>query len=217
VLYGQQTKKIIDPIAPRYTAISKDNIVIFELLDGPKEPFIKTSLRHKKNESLGHKVVHYSNSIFIEQADAVELEKDEEITLMDWGNVIVKNIEKRDQVVTKVQAVLHLDGDFKKTKKKLTWLANVPDLLTTDIMLVDFGHLLTKKKLEEGDDITKFVNPQSKMEYAVYGDPNLRLLKKGEIIQLERRGYYICDQPLIKPKTLQLFFIPDGKRLTSKD
>jgi len=103
----------------------------------------------------------------------------------------------------------------KKTKTKLTWLADVPDILRTDVVLVDYSHLLTKRKLEDDDSIEDYVNKDSKKEYMAYGDPNLKLLQKGDIIQLERRGFYICDQPLVKPKSLQLFFIPDGKKLTS--
>jgi len=94
-------------------------------------------------------------------------------------------------------------------------LADVPDILRTDVVLVDYSHLLTKKKLEDNDDIADYVNKESKKEYMAYGDPNLKLLQKGDIIQLERRGFYICDQSLVKPKSLQLFFIPDGKKLTS--
>jgi len=69
-------------------------LLFFELLDGPKEPYTKTALRHKKNETLGSKAIHYANRIFLEQADAALLSKDEEITLMDWGNAIVKILKK---------------------------------------------------------------------------------------------------------------------------
>jgi glutamyl-tRNA synthetase len=40
----------------------------------------------------------------------------------------------------------------------------------------------------------------------------MRILQKGDIIQLERKGYFIVDEPLIKPgKPIVLFTIPDGR------
>ena len=32
------------------------------------------------------------------------------------------------------------------------------------------------------------------------GDPAMASLKKGDIIQLQRRGYFICDQPYEPPR-----------------
>ena len=40
----------------------------------------------------------------------------------------------------------------------------------------------------------------------------MRTLQKGDIIQFERKGYFIVDEPLIKPgKPIVLFCIPDGR------
>ncbi len=64
-----------------------------------------------------------------------------------------------DGSVSRLEGVLHLDGDVKKTKLKLTWLADISDLVP--LRLVDFDHLISKKKLEDGDDITDFVTPVS--------------------------------------------------------
>jgi len=49
------------------------------------------------------------------------------------------------------------------------------------------------------------------------GDPLLRDLKKGDIIQLQRRGFFICDEPY-RPSSAHtgvespciLFNVPDG-------
>lgn len=62
------------------------------------------------------------------------------------------------------------------------------------------------------EDFKDFINPVTKAEVAGLGDPALRNLKKGEVIQLERRGFYICDRPYLGPeKPPVLFMIPDGK------
>jgi glutamyl-tRNA synthetase len=69
-----------------------------------------------------------------------------QVTLMDWGNCIMREIQ-RDEAgeVTAVSGELHLEGDFKKTKLKLTWLADVPDLVP--LRLVMLGDLITKAKV----------------------------------------------------------------------
>ena len=43
------------------------------------------------------------------------------------------------------------------------------------------------------------------------GDANMRTLQKGDILQLERKGYFIVDAPLTAPgQPLVLFNTPDG-------
>jgi glutamyl-tRNA synthetase len=40
----------------------------------------------------------------------------------------------------------------------------------------------------------------------------MRTLQKGDVLQLERKGYFIVDQPLTSPsKPIVLFAIPDGR------
>ena len=48
---------------------------------------------------------------------------------------------------------------MKTTKWKLHWLPNIPELVP--LRLVDFDHLITKKKLEDGDAIEDCVNKNS--------------------------------------------------------
>lgn len=68
-------------------------------------------------------------------------------------------------------------------------------------------------QLDEGDDFLDALNPCTKRETAAVGDSNIRNLKRGEIVQLERKGYYRCDAPFIRPsKPVVLFAIPDGRQ-----
>ena len=65
---------------------------------------------------------------------------------MDWGNCILRKIHKdANGVITSIDGDLHLEGDFKKTKLKLTWLADVPDVVP--LCLVHLDHLITKAKV----------------------------------------------------------------------
>lgn len=206
-------KKHIDPIAPRYTALNKESLVRVKLTgeDAPSEPRTAPVPKHKKNPSLGTKPVSYSSTIFLEQADALTLKPGEEITLMDWGNAIVQSIQREDGgSVVSVEMQLHLAGDFKKTEKKLTWLSPDPMTLVA-VTLNDYDYLITKKKLEEEDPFEQFVTPVSEFVTMAIGDANLKELKKGEFIQLERKGFYICDQEWAEGTPLKLIAIPDGR------
>ena len=133
---------------------------------------------------------------------------------MDWGNAIIrkKSSGPADSVAA-IEADLFLEGDFKKTKKKITWLpANSP---LVDVTLLDYDYLITKKKLEEEDNVADFVTPQTEFRVEALADANVAKLKQGDIIQFERKGYYILDKVRgdFAQGDLHLDFIsiPDGR------
>ena len=48
-------------------------------------------------------------------------------------------------------------------------------------------------------------------EVEALGDANMRGLQRGDVLQLERKGYFIVDRPLIRPgHPIVLFATPDG-------
>jgi glutamyl-tRNA synthetase len=194
--------------------------------DVPNPPEIRKVPCHKKNSAVGDKDVFYGNQFWIEQEDARTFKQDEEvspktsvankITLMDWGNAIIRSIEcEVDGTVTAINADLHLAGDFKKTEKKITWVANVKESLTPCI-LTTFDHLITKDKLEEGDDITDYVNHDSVAHVEATGDLSMKTLPVGSIIQFERKGYFRLDRAYdpVTSTAGEFFLIPDGKTVT---
>jgi len=207
-------KKVIDPVAPRFAALEKEKLVEVNILDDVA-PFTKEVLKHKKNPDVGTKNVNYSNKIYLEFADVAELQDNEEFTLMDWGNAIVKKINwsADHSSVDSMDIVLHLEGDFKKTKKKVTWLSRVAasgDKSVVDVTLLDYDYLITKRKLEEDDEVKDFITPVTEFKKAAVGDVNMASLKKGDIIQIERKGYYIVDKAY-DGTSMDIISIPDGK------
>ncbi|TPX63115.1 glutamate---tRNA ligase [Spizellomyces sp. 'palustris'] len=213
-------KKVIDPIAPRHTALDLKNITPVNVVGETVEPHTKEMPKHKKNPDVGTKLTTFSGELYLAFDDAKALEVGEEVTFMDWGNVIVESITMSSDGshIELINIKLNLDGDFKKTKKKLTWLSRATagklESTPVNVMLHDFDYLITKKKLEEADNVKDFVTPVSEFQTEALGDANLRNVKKGEYIQLERRGYYICDQPWDASKPdghIHLIYVPDGK------
>lgn len=83
----------------------------------------------------------------------------EEVTLMDWGNAIVRSLVRDDQSgkVLRGTASLHLAGDVKATKKKLTWLCEhgdgSPSGGNVPVELIDTDHLINKDSLEEDEKL----------------------------------------------------------------
>jgi len=69
------------------------------------------------------------------------------------------------------------DKDFKKVKV-LTWVT-ADDDTTVEISLVEFGHLISKQKVEENDDVRNLVNTSSRVEYSAIAEGCMRNLKQG--------------------------------------
>ena len=131
---------------------------------------------------------------------------------MKWGVIKITKVEPGH-----LHGELVMDGNIKNTKRKLTWMAidddqSLKQTTFTKCIVTEFDNLISKEKLEEGEDFKDFVNPNTLAKSEVIGDAGLKNLNKDEVIQLERRGYFCVDRPYISDtKPLILFMIPDGK------
>ena len=205
-------------------------------MQGAPEAFTRQVPRHKKNLELGEKTTAYAPMLVMEQEDAASLAEGEEVrpsvrawlmrklTLMDWGNAIVRSqtIDAAG-LVTAMALELHLAGDVKKTKLKATWLAqDSASPALTPCLLLDYDYLSTKKKLDEGDDWVDFINPVTEFATVALADANVAALPAGAIIQFERKGYYRVDKPsgvasgredggAAGRERVELVAIPDGR------
>ncbi|KAI1505812.1 glutamyl-tRNA synthetase [Biscogniauxia marginata] len=206
-------KKEIDPVAPRHTAIlKKDHVKVAVKGDGvPSAPRSEDKPLHPKNPAVGTKKVFFSSEIILDQEDAKSFKDGEEITLMQWGNAFVKDIASGDPI-SSITCELHLQGDVRSTDKKVTWLSPQGQNLI-DAELWEFDYLITKDKLEEDDDLEKFLNPTTATMEEAWCDEGVANLKKDDIIQLERKGYYRVDKGYNEggEKKVVLFLIPTGK------
>jgi len=207
-----KNKQVIDPIAPRFMAVGADDAVSFRLAGAPTSVEGKMRPLHQKNPKVGECLQLYCDEVLLEQDDAAACAEGEEVTLMRWGNCFVDKIcRDADGKVTSMEGRLHLEGDFKKTKKKLHWVPKLPDQLVPAV-LQEFDHLITKKKPEEEDKIEDIANVNSQHDTLALCDPAVRTFPAGTILQLERRGYFRMDSPHWEGKTaLVLVKIPDGK------
>ncbi|KAF2672881.1 glutamyl-tRNA synthetase [Microthyrium microscopicum] len=208
-VFWATNKKQIDQVAARYIAVDEVDKVP-ATVQGVDKPHSAMKALHAKY-NLGEKKVWFSKDIILDQADAATFEQDEEITLMNWGNAYVRSITK-DSVsgmVTSLGFELHLEGDVKKTKKKITWLS--VDQALTPVEMVDFDLLITKDKLDEDDNYEDFLTPQTEIRTNGLADENVRNLRLDDIIQIDRKGYFRVDQAYSEAQPAVLYNIPTGK------
>ena len=174
-------KDIIDPVTPRYTAIVKSSACHLHIENGPETPEARSQPLHPKNEAVGSKAVIYGRDLWIEKDDAASIEVGEKVTLMKWGNVtITKKDTGADGNPILYGTIDEGDKDFKKTKK-LTWVCADPET-TVEVTLNEFDHLITKKKIEETDDVKQLVNHNSKIQYTALAEGSLRTIQRGVAI-----------------------------------
>ncbi len=188
-------KSAIDPIAPRYSAIVKETAVKFILENVEDTIEAKSVPLHPKNEALGSKALIFGKSCWIEKDDADGIVEGEKIALRSYGKVLVTKRAEEDGRLVIYGTLDREDQDFKKAKI-ITWIC-ADDSVTCDITLKEFDHLITKKKVEENDDVKDIVNKESCASYTAIGEGVMKNLKKGDFIQLERRGFFYVDSAAI--------------------
>lgn len=217
-------RAIIDPTAPRHVAVRSKGKVRVSLEGAPAVGSAESVVdvpKHKKNLALGNKKSYRTPQIWLDAADAAAISPGpgggEEVTLMDWGNAFVDEVDLQGGTG---KGRLHLEGSVKTTKLKLTWLPaaadsspSIPPL--TPVTLVDHGDLLTKRKLEEGEKLEDFANPCSRWEEDAVADAGVASLRENDVIQLERLGFYRVDAAFGargEGSPAVLIRIPDGKK-----
>lgn len=188
-------KKMLDAVVPRYMAIEKKDAVAVTVTGGPDKSYKEERPKHVKNPEVGTKQVTFGPKLIIDQADVASFADNEEITLMSWGNAIVRGLDKSQTPIKELNLELHLGGDFKTTDKKVTWLASDAENLV-EAELWEFGYLITKDVLEKDDNLDDFLAENTATMTQALCDANISQLKEGDFLQLERKGFFRVDKAL---------------------
>jgi glutamyl-tRNA synthetase len=80
--------QVIDPIAPRHTAVLKTRVVPITLSNGPAEVEYTTVPKHKKNPEVGVKTLFKGNRLLINQEDALAVKEGEEVCFQHPWNML---------------------------------------------------------------------------------------------------------------------------------
>jgi len=209
--------KVLDPIAHRYTVIVKQNAVhvTVNALDYSE---IRTIPLLPKIPDGATKSVLWSSSFLLEQADVNDVKVGEEVTLVNVGNVIIADKSLSGSYVGSMKVDLNLHGSVKGTRCKFSWIgvdAQNDEFTPIAVVLVELSYLISVPKLEEDMIFENVVREHGETwkETLAYGEPALRHVRRGQTVQLIRKGFYRCDREYVSnDEPLVLFAIPDGKQ-----
>lgn len=105
------------------------------------------------------------SKILIERDDAEALIEGQNATFINWGNLMIKKIEKKNGIVVNVKASLNLEDKNYKNTLKITWLSapltesdqNVEQANPITCYTVYFDHIMSVPVLGKDDDFKNFV------------------------------------------------------------
>ncbi|KAI5181798.1 glutamyl-tRNA synthetase [Nematocida sp. AWRm80] len=124
---------------------------------------------------------HISKHLFISKIDSNGIQINDTVTLMGAGTFKVTSLNPITFTPITVPP--------KNTKYKLTW---VPENSHQITKIVEYGDLITVDKPEDKEPYEMF-NEDSKHQQTYFCDERINQIHKGEYVQIERRGFFICD------------------------
>ncbi|TKR82468.1 hypothetical protein L596_016188 [Steinernema carpocapsae] len=211
-------KKVIDPVAPRYTSLDGSAKKLVQVLvndQGSNE--LSTVNLHPKDPAIGTKSVWFTKNVWIEAADAATIKEGDTVTFINWGNLKIAKIIKESEDIEQIVADLDLDNkDYKKTLK-ITWIAtsDARESQPIAVRVAEYDHIISKAIIPKDEDWKQHINFNSLKHTDLQGEPAMKNLKKGDIIQIQRKGYFIVDKVYVAGGSLELIAIPDGSKDSS--
>ncbi|TKR96186.1 hypothetical protein L596_010242 [Steinernema carpocapsae] len=211
-------KKVIDPVAPRYTALDGSaKKLVHVLVNDQGSNELSTVNLHPKDPSVGTKSVWFTKNVWIEAADAATIKEGDIVTFINWGNLKIAKIINDGEDIKQIVADLDLDNkDYKKTLKT-TWIAtsDAKESQPIDVRVAEYDHIISKAIIAKDEDWKQHINFNSLKKTDLQGEPAMKNLKKSDIIQIQRKGYFIVDKAYAAGGSLELIAIPDGSRDSS--
>lgn len=103
--------------------------------------------------------------ILIERDDAEGLIEGQNATFINWGNLMIKKIERKNGIVVNVKASLNLEDKNYKNTLKITWLSaplpesdkNAERTNAITCYTVYFDHIMSIPVLGKDDEFKNFV------------------------------------------------------------
>jgi len=202
----------INPIAGRYFSVDVEDAVPMTLEGAPEEGLRSVDLIPAKiNPNAGKKLLQLSNRVLLDIGEAEDLKVGQKVTLMHFGgNCEILEINQKNGKVVSVRAkYLSQDTNFKKTPK-LLWVADTCDKVQLE--LVELDYLFTCDSLPKDEPWEKYLTPKTWLSRSSFGECSMRLLKKGEHVQLTKLGFWIVDKAYVNEQNaVRLIYVPDGQ------
>lgn len=130
-------KNYLENLAGRFTAVGTEKVSTINLVNLPAQLEVEMVQIHHKLEELGHRTLFKSNKVIIDFDDAENIKEGEKITLMKWGNILIKSKTVAENGGWNFEAeFLPEDKDWKSTKK-ITWLAADEKVLVRSQLTLD--------------------------------------------------------------------------------
>ena len=189
---------ILDPIKVVITNLPQDHLEMFEMSNKPKG-----------EEGESHKIP-FTSTIYIDRSDFKEEDNDPNFYRLCIGKSVgllhvpcpikATSIQKDAETgqIT-ILANYENDGEFKKPKTYIQWVASAPSLgsplkIETRLYSNLFLHSNPLSKEEVPGGWMSDINPESLKVVSSYGDIGLKQLKVEDKFQAVRVGYFCLDK-----------------------
>ena len=140
---------------------------------------------HPKNPSFGTRTMAITSELQVDAEDFSTAKIGDRYTLVGLGNATIVCM---DPLTLKYNAA---DKDFKSTIK-ITWLPNNQDIIK--VTAKTFAHLLSKPKMDPGDNIVDIFNRNSLISKMMLVENSVKNYQRGSVVQIMRKGYYYIEK-----------------------